>query len=96
MIETAHTHYCGSCEREVDCHVARRGGCIFPATSAMTCEPCAERATAVRAAVAAALATEREACVRLAEARAESYRQSGKDAAAEACFRIAAAIRSRT
>lgn len=39
-----HTHYCPHCDRDVDCFLAQGGErCMFPSTSAMTCNDCAAR-----------------------------------------------------
>lgn len=35
-----HTHWCAKCARAVACSFTGGIGCLFPATSAMTCEAC--------------------------------------------------------
>lgn len=37
-----HSHWCPMCEKDVPCAAAASGGCIFSATSPLTCEPCSE------------------------------------------------------
>lgn len=43
MNHEPHTHRCGYCDQDVPCAWAADGGCIFPSTSSVTCNPCAER-----------------------------------------------------
>jgi hypothetical protein len=35
-----HTHHCRYCGQDVPCEAAQNGGCIFPATSDISCGPC--------------------------------------------------------
>jgi hypothetical protein len=51
MTTQPHTHYCPHCEQQRPCTAAEDGGCIFPATSPLTCEPCAARPISRAAAV---------------------------------------------
>lgn len=44
MNQKVHSHYCPSCDRNVDCVTAREGGCIFSTSTEMTCGICAARA----------------------------------------------------
>lgn len=37
-----HAHYCPHCQTDVACDVTH-GGCLFPASADITCNPCAER-----------------------------------------------------
>lgn len=43
MTTKPHTHYCPKCQKECPCDAANTGGCIFPATSDITCNPCVDR-----------------------------------------------------